>query len=149
MDPANWGRIFYLYGPHEYPQRLIPSVIQGLVQKERVSCSHGDHVRDFLHVQDVADAFVTLLESDVQGVVNIGSGVGVRIKEVINTIAEQVGGSDLVQFSALAAPKNDPPSLIANTARLRKEVGWGPRFSLEEGIRDTIAWWKDKASHLR
>ena len=62
-----WGRIFFLYGPHESPHRLVAGVIQKLLRGESALCSHGRQIRDFLHVQDVADAFVALLNSDVRG----------------------------------------------------------------------------------
>lgn len=137
-----WGRIFYLYGPYEYPERFVPSIIQGLLQKKSIPCSHGNQIRDFLHVKDVADAFATLLDSDVQGVVNIGSGVGVSIKEVIQKITCRLGEQDLVRFGALQSPLGDPASLVPNTARLKNELGWSPHFSLEEGLEDTISWWK-------
>jgi nucleoside-diphosphate-sugar epimerase len=137
-----WGRIFYLYGPHEYPQRFVPAVINGLLQKKTVPCSHGTQIRDFLHVQDVADAFVALLDSEVQGVVNIGSGVGVSLRQVIETIIERLGDRELVQFGALPAPQNDPASLIADTKRLKEEVRWSPHFNLEHGLNEAITWWK-------
>lgn len=139
-----WGRIFHLYGPHEYPQRFVPAIIKGLLQKQPVPCSHGNQIRDFLHVQDVADAFIALLDSEVQGIVNIGSGEGVTLKQVIHKITEQLGSLDQIQFDALPAPKNDPISLVPDTTRLRNELGWRPQFDLEKGLADTIAWWEGK-----
>ncbi len=69
-----WGRIFFLYGPAEHPSRLVASVIRALMQDHVAPCSHGRQVRDFLHAQDVASAFVALLDSEVEGPVNIASG---------------------------------------------------------------------------
>lgn len=139
-----WGRIFYLYGPHEYPQRFVPAMIRGLLQKQSIPCSHGNQVRDFLHVADVADAFATLLDSDVKGVVNVGSGVGVSLKSVIEKITEQLGASELVQFDVLPVPKDDPPQLVADTKRLKEEVLWSPKYTLAEGLSETISWWKQE-----
>ena len=139
-----WGRVFHLYGPHEHPQRFVPVVIKGLLQNKPVPCSHGNQIRDFLHVQDVADALVALLDSEVQGIVNIGSGEGVTLKQVIHKITERLGGLDQIQFDALPTAKNDPDSLVPNTARLKDEVGWRPQFDLEKGLADTISWWEGK-----
>ncbi len=138
-----WGRIFYLYGPHEYSERFVPSVIRGLLEKQPIPCSHGNQIRDFLYVKDVANAFVTLLDSDVQGVVNIASGIGVSLKQIIHKITTKLGDADLVRFGALESPMGDPDSLIASTTRLKDELGWRPQFSLEEGIEETISWWKN------
>ncbi|HYY41181.1 MAG TPA: NAD(P)-dependent oxidoreductase, partial [Pyrinomonadaceae bacterium] len=139
---AAWGRIFFLYGPHEYPQRLVAAVVRGLLRRERVPCSQGTQLRDFLYVQDVAEAFVALLESDVQGAVNIASGQGVMLREMVDKIAAELAGRDLVEFGALPNAAGEPARLVAAVKRLREEVGWQPRFTLDEGLARTIAWWR-------
>jgi nucleoside-diphosphate-sugar epimerase len=141
---AAWGRIFFLYGPHEYPSRLVASVIRSLLQNEAARCSHSQQVRDFLYVADVAEAFVALLERQVTGAVNIASGQAVLLQDVIYKIADRLGKRDLVQLGAIASPSNDPPLLVADTTRLNNEVGWKPRRRLEEGLDETIAWWKQQ-----
>ncbi len=136
-----WGRIFFLYGPHESPKRLVPAVINALLKNEPALCTHGRQIRDFLHVQDVASAFVALLDSDVTGIVDIGSGVPVTIEDVVMEIGRQIGKPELIQLGAIDAPANEPASLVANAERMQDEVGWKPRFSLEAGIADSIKWW--------
>ena len=139
---AAWGRIFFLFGPHEHPRRLVASVIRSLLRGEPARSTHGKQVRDLLYVRDVAAAFVALLESDVCGPVNIASGEGVELREVINNIAGAIDGQGLVQLGALTAPANEPPVLVADVSRLRNEVGWSPRYTLDQGIEETINWWK-------
>ncbi len=136
-----WGRVFFLYGPYEYPQRLVPSVICSLLRNETARCSHGNQIRDFLYVEDVADAFVTLLESEFTGAVNIASGKGLRIREIVETIGTLLERKQLIQFGAVPVPEHDPPSLIADTGRL-ESIGWHARWSLERGLRRTIEWWE-------
>jgi nucleoside-diphosphate-sugar epimerase len=133
-----WGRIFFLYGPGEYPSRLVPSVINSLLHDEPARCTHGNQVRDFMHVEDVADAFVTLLNSDAQGAVNIASGTAVPLKQVIHSIADHMNKRDLIQLGAVPAPAGEPEALIADIGRLRDEVGFRPRYSLQDGIAQTI-----------
>ena len=62
-----WGRIFYLYGPGEYPSRLVPSVIGSLLHDEPARCTHGRQLRDYLHVADVASAFAAILDGKSRG----------------------------------------------------------------------------------
>jgi nucleoside-diphosphate-sugar epimerase len=137
-----WGRLFFLYGPHEDTNRLVSSVISSLLQEEPALCSHGEQVRDFLYVQDAGDALVALLDSEVSGAVNIASGVPVRLHEVIEEIADQLHGRHLVQLGARPAPENEPALLVADVARLRDEVRWSPRYNLREGLAQTINWWR-------
>jgi nucleoside-diphosphate-sugar epimerase len=137
-----WGRIFYLYGPHEPKVRMVPAVVLALLRGENAPCSHGRQVRDFLHVEDTASAFVSLLQSEVEGTVNIASGEPITIRSLVEHIAALLNSRDRVEFGAIAAAPNDPPFLVADTRRLREEVGWQPRITLEDGLEDTINWWR-------
>jgi nucleoside-diphosphate-sugar epimerase len=139
-----WGRIFFPYGPHESPARLVPSVIRSLLAGREAACSSGEQVRDFLHAADVAGAFVALLESEVKGAVNIGSGEGVALKDVVATIGEELGRPELIRLGALPTRPGDPPRLVADGGRLSSEVGWGPSYGLASGLRDVIGWWRSQ-----
>ena len=138
-----WGRIFFVYGPHEHPHRLVSSVIRALLQGQAARCTSGDQVRDFLHVAKAASAFVALLESQVQGPVNIASGRPVLLKELVGQIAEKIGRCDLLKLGEISPPANDPPVLLAATARLRHEVKWLDSGSLEDDLTSTIQWWQN------
>ena len=140
-----WGRIFFLYGPHEDERRLVASVARALLAGLPARTTHGRQVRDFLHVADVGDAFAALLDSEVEGPVNIGSGEGVAVADVVRRIAAIVGRPDLVELGALEPPPGEPPLLVADVGRLRDEVGWLPARSLADGLRDTVDWWRASA----
>ncbi len=142
---AAWGRIFFLYGPHERAQRFIPMVIRSLLENRPVTCNHSDQTRDFLHVQDVADAVVALLESDTSGPVNIASGRPVLLGDLVNTIASKLGRNDLVRLETKPASPIAPHVLVAETQRLFREVGWSPRYDLEGGLEQTITWWQQNS----
>lgn len=139
-----WGRIFFLYGPYEYPSRLVPSVICSLLQDKPAQCRHGDQIRDFLHVEDVASAFVSLLESNVTGPVNIASGNPIALKDIVNTIADKLNKRDLVRFGESTDSLNEPRLLVAEVKRLNSEIGWKPSYDLDRGLEQTIDWWKDQ-----
>jgi nucleoside-diphosphate-sugar epimerase len=145
---AAWGRIFFLYGAHEHPQRLVASVVRSLLQETVARCTHGEQLRDFLYVRDVADAFVALLESDVRGAVNIASGEAVSLKTVIGKIAEKLDRPHLVQLGALPAPAGEPKLLAADVSRLTKEVRWSPRYTLDAGLDATISWWRKQSDNF-
>lgn len=142
---AAWGRLFFLYGPHEHPDRIVSYVVRSLLRGEQAHCSHGNQVRDFLYVEDAASAFVALLESEVSGPVNIASGEAVTLKEMIIKIASQLDGHHLIQWGSRPTPVGDPELLTAEVQRLRNEVEWSPQWGLESGLNETINWWK---SHI-
>jgi nucleoside-diphosphate-sugar epimerase len=137
-----WGRIFFVYGPYEHPARLVSSIVCSLLKNEPAECSHGKQKRDLLFVEDVASGFVSILEDEIMGIVNIGSGEGVALKDVIKTIGDKIGRSNLIRMGALPSPANDPLILVADTKRLTEEVGWTPRFDINVGLDRTIQWWK-------
>ena len=137
-----WGRIFFLYGPQEHSSRLVSSVIRSILQGELALCSSGEQVRDFMHVADVASAFVALLNSEVQGPVNIASGEAMAIKDMVKKISLKLGHPELLMLGARPTSPQDPPLLLADVGRLKDELGWRPSFDLDQGLDETIAWWR-------
>jgi nucleoside-diphosphate-sugar epimerase len=146
---AAWGRIFFQYGPFEHPDRLVPSVIRHLLMNQEALCTHGRQIRSFLHVADVGAAFAGVLDSEIQGPVNIGSDDRIALADLIERIARQIGRPDLIRLGARIPPTEEPPLLVPDIHRLRDEVPWQPRFTLAAGLTDTIAWWREHLSSSR
>ncbi|HWF24110.1 MAG TPA: NAD(P)-dependent oxidoreductase [Solirubrobacteraceae bacterium] len=139
-----WGRIFFLYGPREPPQRLLPLVTRALLAGERAKVTAGTQVRDFMHVDDVARAFVAVLESELQGAVNIASGEGVELRKLVELVGAAAGRPELIEFGAIPPRPGEPDVLVADVRRLRDIVGFHPRHSLPDGVRETVAWWRSQ-----
>jgi len=137
-----WGRIFFVYGPHEHPDRLVPTVITSLLKGKVAKCSHGKQIRDFLFVEDAASAFVALLESSVEGPVNIASGEPVAVRSIVEKIAGYLNHPELIDFGAVPVPAGDPAFLAADVSRLRQELHWSPTYTMESGLKQTIDWWQ-------
>ena len=137
-----WGRIFFQFGPHEHRDRLVPYVISNLLLDREAACSHGRQVRSFLHVADVGAAFAAVLHSRLEGAVNIGSDERITVADLIGRIGRQIGRPDLVKLGVRPPAPEEPIVLVPELRRLRDEVQWMPRFTLHEGLLDTIAWWR-------
>lgn len=135
-----WARLFYLYGPFEDRRRLVPSVVDSLLRGEPVDVTQGMQVRDFLHVADVASALVALALSNATGVVNVGSGRPVTVRQVVSTLESLVGRPGLVRFGARPDNPTDPPCVCADNRKLVAATGWSPAHDLESGLRHTIDW---------
>jgi nucleoside-diphosphate-sugar epimerase len=117
-------------------------VIIDLLSGREAACTRGTQIRSFLHVDDVGAAFAALLGADVEGAVNVGAADGIAIADLLGRIAERVGRHDLIKLGARATPPSEPPLLIPDIGRLRAEVGFEPRWSLDAGLDDTIRWWR-------
>jgi nucleoside-diphosphate-sugar epimerase len=136
-----WLRFFYLYGPFEAEQRIVASVIRSLLRGESARVTEGAQVRDFLHVEDAAGAAVAAALRDLQGPVNIGSGVPVTMRELVRTIGAACGMPELIAHGAAPYRPHDPLVVCADNTKLRS-IGWKPRYDLGQGIAHTVAWWK-------
>lgn len=141
-----WLRLFNLYGPFEDQRRLVPYVINSLLRNEVAKITRGDQVRDFLHVEDVAVAVLAVLESDLSGPVNIGSGKPVTVGEVVTLIGRIIGRPELISLGALPHCTSDPMFVCANNRKLVEHTAWAPRHDLEQGLRETVEWWLERTA---
>jgi nucleoside-diphosphate-sugar epimerase len=140
-----WGRIFFLYGPGEKRGRLVRDAIDALHDGRVFATTAGHQKRDYIHVDDAAAALAALLASDVSGAVNIGTGTAVTVRSVLEELGREIGKPELFQFGALPTPASDPPLIEASVDRLRHEIGFTPRYSLAEGLAQTVQWYRDQA----
>ncbi len=131
-----WARLFLVYGPGEPVTRFVPKAIHASLTGGTVPCVEPA-ARDFIYAEDAAAALLALAASDVQGPVNIGSGEPTALRDVAQRIGANV---DLIHVAS------EPPLVVADTKRLRDEVGFAPRFSLAQGLDASIAWWRERVS---
>jgi len=138
------------FGEHHDPEtHLIPLVLQvALGQRERVQLFGTDYptpdgtcVRDYIHVVDLAQAHILALDAlkDRSRTYNLGNGNGFSVLQVVQT-ARQITGHAI---PAVAAPRRpgDPAVLIASSQRIRRELGWQPRYpDLRDIIQSAWAW---------
>jgi len=132
-----WGRIFYLYGPGEDDRRVVPALLNALVSGNEFAATEGEQVRDYLHVEDVASGFCTLVMQRAEGIYNIGSGIPVTMRQLMQTAGEIAGHAELIRFGAQAYRDQDPPFLCADARKLRA-LGWKPRYTIRTGLEAMI-----------
>ena len=139
-----WARLFYLYGPFEAQQRLVPYVVSALLSNRTATLSGSHQIRDYLHVEDVASAIYAIGQSDLAGPVNIGSGKPIPIIDIATKIGAITDRMDLIKIDTHRTDESQPAFICANNSLLRRATNWTPKYDLEQGLRQTIAWWKSK-----
>lgn len=144
---AVWGRVFFPFGPYEPEDRLIPSLIRSLLAGRTFNCSQGEQLRDFIYIEDLAHAIVAVLESDLTGVVNLGSGEPRSLRSVVEYFSTRLGKTGQVRFGAVEATGVDAePIIAADVGRLRSVTGHVPVVGFQEGAERDLAWWIDRLS---
>lgn len=137
-----WARLFNVYGPNERKTRLMPSVIVSCLEGRDVEVSTCTKYQDYLHVEDIACGIVALFESNVDGAVNICSGQPIQLRTIVEKIAELTNFKGNILWGAIPTYFEEP-LVVGNNSRLKNEVGFTPKYDLEEGLRNTINWWKE------
>ncbi len=141
-------RPFNTYGPRQSERAVIPTVIRQALDPSCEEIRIGDRTpkRDFTYVADTAAAFLAAAGADLKigEPYNCGSGVAVTIGETIDRIVELTGcNKPVVSDDARRRPeKSEVRELIADCSRFASASGWKAETSLEEGLRQTIEWWR-------
>lgn len=136
---VGWARIFFAFGPRDKPDRLLSKVADGVAAGRTVACSAGTQIRPFMHVDDVAGALIALLRSPVEGPVNIALAQTMSVRELALCAGAAAGDPRLIAFGTQPLQSGEPPVLTASVARLTHEVGFTPRFTIEQAVRATVA----------
>jgi len=146
-----------LYGPGDNFDLQNSHVLPALIRRFHEAALRGDGAmtiwgtgtprREFLHVDDMADAVVHLMETyDQEPIVNLGWGEDVTIRELAELIAEVTGFKGRLEFD-VGKPDGTPRKLL-DTTRLTS-LGWRPKITLRAGIEQTYAWFKDNVADAR
>ncbi len=146
------------YGPRQYPEKLIPVVIiKALAGQPIPVYGKGENVRDWLHVEDHAEALLTILERGRPGeTYNVGGDAEARnidLVRAICTVLDEVrpreggGYAELINF-VTDRPGHDFRYAI-DASKIKRELGWEPSMTLQEGLRATVEWYLDNEEWWR
>jgi len=138
-----WLRLFSSYGPGDDPRWLISYLIRKLMAGERPSLTACEQRWDYIHVDDVAAAIAASVGGNAAGVFNLGSGEARPLREIVSLVRDQIDPSLPLGFGEVPYRDDQVMHLQANIAALSDAFGWRPHLTLEQGIRDTVAWHKN------
>jgi nucleoside-diphosphate-sugar epimerase len=140
-------RLFNMFGKYEKPSRLLPYLVSRLTEGQEALLSHGNQIRDFNDVDDMAQAYLLALEAPegaCGAVYHIGSGRGTTARDFAAIVATFTGQADRMRFDASSTPDQGVPCLVANPALARHILGWSPAADLESRVRRAVEWWLDR-----
>jgi dTDP-glucose 4,6-dehydratase len=147
--PVNITRCSNNYGPYQFPEKLIPLMINNcLNEKDLPVYGDGMQVRDWLHVSDHCSAIDTVLHKGKDGeVYNIGGNNEKANIEIVKLIIGTLGKSEGLIKYVKDRPGHDRRYAIDNT-KITTELGWEPAYTFEQGMKETIQWYLENAKWI-
>jgi NAD dependent epimerase/dehydratase len=149
-------RPFNTFGPRQSERAVIPTIIRQALDPRCDAIRLGDLTpkRDFNFVGDIAAAFMAVADVSEEGlgeVYNAGTGRMVSVGDVVEAVRALTGTEKTVAVEMLRTrpPASEVMALVADSTRLNRATGWSPFVSLEEGLRQTIAWWAGRLDRVR
>lgn len=147
--PVVTVRPFNTFGPRQSARAVIPAVITQALAQSVIRLGNLETTRDFTYVDDTVDGFVKAAEvPEVEGkTMNLGTGSEIKIGALVEKIISVTGSSAHIEVDTnrLRPADSEVQRLLSNNALARSTLGWAPRTSLDDGLKQTVEWIK---SHL-
>lgn len=135
-----WPRILSVYGPNDGEKTMISSVIKSLKNGEDVSLTKGEQMWDYLFSYDVADALFLMWKFGKDGAIYpLGSGEARPLREYVEVLHSFIDSDAKLKFGEIQYNDRQVMYLNADISSLKKDLGWAPKTSFEEGIKAVIA----------
>lgn len=148
--PVNITRCSNNYGPYQFPEKLIPLMINNCMNNKKLPIyGDGMQIRDWLHVKDHCEAIDTVLHKGVLGeVYNVGGNNEKANLEIVKLIIKTLGKTEELIEYVKDRPGHDRRYAIDNT-KITTELGWKPQYTFEEGMKETIQWYLDNLDWVK
>ncbi|MCF8009652.1 MAG: dTDP-glucose 4,6-dehydratase [Halanaerobiales bacterium] len=147
--PINITRCSNNYGPYQFPEKLIPLMINNCLNDENLPVyGDGMQIRDWLHVKDHCEAINAVLHKGQDGeIYNIGGNNEKANIEIVRLIIKTLGKSENLIKYVKDRPGHDRRYAIDNT-KISKELSWKPSYTFAEGVEETIQWYLDNSKWI-
>lgn len=146
--PVTVLRLFNTYGRKDNVHFVVERTITQMLQGKTIKLGDSTPVRDLIYVDDHINAYLTCLDNEkAKGeVFNFCTGRGVSIKELVELIAGLVGFDGEVIWGTIPTRPLDIKKLVGNHEKAKRVLGWEPKYTLEEGLKRTIDFWRSRLS---
>jgi NAD dependent epimerase/dehydratase len=146
-------RPFNTFGPRQSLRAIIPTIISQAVGDEKIRLGNTKPRRDFLFVKDTVRGFTQLAKCDeaIGKVVNVGAGMDTSIEALVKKILGLMGkrGEVEVDDQRIRPERSEVMQLLSDTRLAQKLFQWAPRYTLEDGLRETIEWYQKNLTRFR
>jgi len=132
-------RFFSLYGPGDFKDTMIISILINMLKNEDCLLTECVQLWDYLYIDDAIRGLIKLIETNVEGVFNFGSGIAKPLKEYVEEMHRITNSKSRLLFGAVPYPTTGMINLQPVVDKLMNETGWQPQISFREGITRTIA----------
>ncbi len=139
-------RPFLIYGPKQILGALIPSLLYAAIEKKSIRLSPCEQTRDFIFIDDVADAYISMANNSLKihsgGIFNLGSGKETQLLKIINLIKNHFEDSQFL-IGEIPYRPGETMKKFCSIEKIIDNIGWTPIWSIEDGINSTIDWWEN------
>lgn len=129
-------RFTVLYGAGDTIERAIPNFVRNAVRGEPIGIFGGEELRDYLHVEDAAQAVIVAWQRRLSGTYNVGSGRGVAVRDAADAVLRIAGGSSTIEQHPRQKPAAD---IVLDITRFREATGFSPARVFPDGLEEQIA----------
>lgn len=145
--PVATIRPFNTFGPRQSARAVIPTIISQALVKDEIHVGSLDPVRDMTFVKDTVNGFIAVATSErsVGEVINVGTGKGYTIGDILSSILKIVGKENMkvkTDVQRVRPVKSEVMELICDNSKAKRLADWEPQYTLEEGLRLTVDWFK-------
>ena len=148
QKPIITVRPFLVYGETQISRMLIPWLIYSGITQTRVELTPGDQTRDFIHVKDVANAFLAIIrnfENINDPIINIGTGIRTKVIDVVEILKSTFPDNRLI-VGGKNYRTGEAMKFYPDISKIRSTTGWKAEIGLEEGLNNTISWWRSNTN---
>tara|TARA_Y200000002_G_scaffold131739_1_gene108533 strand:+ start:15656 stop:16558 length:903 start_codon:yes stop_codon:yes gene_type:complete len=137
----NWLRLFYVYGPGQKKESIIPMLINNIKYKENISINFPDNINDYIYIDDAVRIIFIFLSSNIKsGIYNLGTGKGTKVKDLIKIIDHEINGNTSFSYKYLTNLNKNlrNQNFYACTEKLKKNINNFEFMNINTGIKKLI-----------
>ena len=138
-------RPFNVFGPYQSSKAVIPELIINCLKGNTIRTTKGEQTREFNFVTDIVDGLIraAMHEGRIEGPINIAAAEEIAIKDLVMKIAELTETKSKLEIGAIPYRPTEIWRMYADNSRAKEILGWEPSIGLEEGLKQTVAWFKE------